>query len=300
MIIGIPFKSATIFQSEFSAERRTETVFRVTPSNQATVIGEASIISIYPPDAPELTLPVKKSLWSNGRGFSDYLNKITEIAQIEHEIVIATVEGHESRVNPGKWKLHIDMADMLVRKAEFLPDSDASSPLLIISNKGIMHIGSLALPEQVQWTLYVGNVECNSAIVPQSGKPEFDQSLFDTAFSMVSRPYPVNTTITDYRPEPPVTLQTGPKSPSADDFSSIVPFLLKNEKQISGSQPDSEVETEAPIAGTIVSPPPRTFNAWRGRSFQLLALLLFVAAIFVIIFSLKQSRFHKIKDKVES
>jgi len=191
------------FCPKFTSDVVTETLFRVSPANQAEVVRTSRTVNLYAPDAATLIVARDKALWTTGRGFSRYLRGIQSIEQRPDGLLgVKAVGFHGPEKTHGTWELVVDPnAAYLVREARYQHDQ-RDSPSHVIENTGLRWIGSCCLPERGSWTR--PHLKGNKNMVQcQSARLEEDRELLTQAEKLVQGPHPAGTTIIDYRMAPP-------------------------------------------------------------------------------------------------
>ena len=162
-------------------------------------------LDIDDPDAPSYIFPIKKALWSLGRGYSEHITQITNVTQRENGLLSVTAEGTDAANRPGaKWELLIDPdAAYMVREAKLYKVGE-NKPFVSVVNSGTKWVGSRCVPEQTQLkepfatraTEHLSETVSNST----------DEAFLRYVELAIRKPYLVHTDIVDHRMSPKLRL----------------------------------------------------------------------------------------------
>jgi len=201
-------KDATVFTAAYSASREEVFALAVSPTGHVTNHGTTPIIEFHPKNAPELTLPQKKALWSTGRGLSGYIDHIDGVQHLNNGLIQLKCAAYESPPLPGTWILSVDpTAAYLVREASFFRNATGrGTPLIAITNHGLKWYGNLALPESCEWVYSSPPINEKYELSDITADLKFDERLFESAQAEMLPPYPDDTMLIDARVSPEKTL----------------------------------------------------------------------------------------------
>ena len=242
MIVSVPARETIFSCSEYAGRRVTDTIYRVSPANAITQSGQGSHVSIYHPGA--LGRLVSRPVWSAGRGFADYLDKMTIVEETPDGMLEVTATGRLGMDTPGVWKLTIDpAADYIVRKATCTcPGSTSAMPECTISTSGAVWMGRYCLPEKGSG----GGREFTFVSVRQGA----DADLLAEALAAMKPPFAPGTDYFDERSDPPIAYATPDVRPSEESLRQVGEDVIK---EILTS--DSAVT--APVTDSITTITPR-------------------------------------------
>jgi hypothetical protein len=170
----------------------------------------AGCLDIVKPEAPTLKFPMKKALWSIGRGYAEHLAQITRVTPLDNGLLSVTAEGTDVSYRPGaRWELVIDPdAAYMVRDAK-LYRARESRPFLTVHNTGIKWQGSRCVPEQTRlYAPFSGTRTTNHLY--ETVSDHADQAFLDYAARIMQSPYPVHTDLHDRRMSPMLYLAYKP------------------------------------------------------------------------------------------
>jgi hypothetical protein len=186
---------------EFSSEVSTYTTVLVSPEGKTDILGKKRRVELYPPDSATPATAHNQVLWTIGRGFSRYIDRITSVTSQPDGLIRITAIGSMSPVNPGKWELAIKPdAAYLVSEASFMPQG-RTTPAVKLVNSGLKWVDSACFPDSGTYTFF----GLNQALSCDSVKLEANEKLLSTAEQLVRGPHPPNTDIVDNRTSPPLT-----------------------------------------------------------------------------------------------
>ena len=135
-------------------------------------------------------------LWSIGRYYSKYIDKIVEVSTDNNGILTVTAVGQGTSKIPGKWELKINPAAMyMVQEAKFTRfDSEgelSETPEIIINNSGVKWFDKLCIPQETSFTGLGNNV--NVPIIYEKISPKADLEFIKQANEFLDPPYKVQT-----------------------------------------------------------------------------------------------------------
>ena len=135
-------------------------------------------------------------LWSIGRYYSKYIDKIVEVSTDNNGILIVTAVGQGTSKIQGRWELQINSAAMyMVQEAKFTRfDSEgelSGTPEIIISNSGLKWSDGLCIPQEIYLT-GLGQTE-KVPISCKSISQKADVEFIKQANEYLDPPYKVQT-----------------------------------------------------------------------------------------------------------
>lgn len=234
---------------------------------------------------------IKEILWSVGRGFSQFIDEITEVEELADGKVRVVAEGRQSDVYPGRWELVIDTeAAWMVRHAKFYHETHPDKIDFESTNSGLTWNGPLAMPakaasnyggplNQKIETLKVAFVEISSKL---------DEKLLEQTSSSIRPPFVDKTTIMIDRPKDPIFLNTQDiKTTATKALSSLDTESVANAHPVASMDHEkNEPNSESMIyqKTTNKSEPPR--RPWyllpKGVAYVILASALAGVAVYVL------------------
>ncbi|MBN1975234.1 MAG: carboxypeptidase regulatory-like domain-containing protein, partial [Sedimentisphaerales bacterium] len=136
-------------------------------------------------------------LWSIGRYYSNYIDRIVEVSTGNNGIMTVTAAGQMTDKIQGQWELQINPAAMyMVQNAKFTRfDSEgqlSETPEIIINNSGVKWFENLCIPQETSFTGLGNNVNVpiNYELISQKADLEFIKQ----ANEFLDPPYNVQTT----------------------------------------------------------------------------------------------------------
>ena len=159
------------------------------------------------PEASTYLLPIKRILWSLGRGYAKYITNITRIDQVEDGLISLIAEGIDINHREGaKWELAIDPAAAFMVRSARMYINGRETPIISINNSGLKWFGSLCVPEETDWKDTFGRKSIK-ALLLEAASFEPDIGFIERAATTMRVPYPVHTDIVDKRARPTLLLQ---------------------------------------------------------------------------------------------
>ena len=169
-------------------------------------LATAGCLDIAVPEAPTYKLPIKKVLWSLGRGYSEHITAITNVKPRDDGLLLVTAEGTDVSNRPGaRWEMVIDpKAAYMVRQAELYRGAEQTAFLSIV-NSGTKWVGARCVPERTQLK---APFEGTRAFEHQheTASDRTDQEFLRHAELTMNRPYLVHTDVHDHRMSPELYL----------------------------------------------------------------------------------------------
>ncbi len=173
---------------------------------QPSELDEASMswmARFYPPDDPSLTFPLKRMVWSMGRGFSKYIDDLTEVKDEGDGRLLCRGVGRGLGSRPGRWELTIDVnAGYLVRSAKFFR-GDEQTALLEMHTSGTKTVRGLSIAESADWSDQFGSKGGKIPLAANQLSVEPDAGFINEVHSKLHGPYPGSGVLIDYRATPP-------------------------------------------------------------------------------------------------
>ena len=207
-------------------------------------------LDIADPDAPSYIFPIKKALWSLGRGYSEYITQITNVTQLENGLLSVTAEGTDVSNRPGaRWELLIDPdAAYMVREAKLYPAGD-NKLFVSVVNSGTKWVGSLCVPEQTQLKEPLVGTRATEHL-SKTVSNSTDEAFLEYVELALKRPYLVHTDIVDHRMSPELRLSynagslfpTGSKDQEQDILFDSLEQSRHNISQEQASESNKEQE----------------------------------------------------------
>ena len=161
----------------------------------------AGSLNVDDPDAPTYMLPIKRTLWCLGRGYSKYIIKIRNVSRQEDGRLKVAADGLNMSLRPGaKWELVIQPdAEYMVRSAKMDYRNRRSS----FTNSGLKRHGPHCVPEKG---------ECKGGFISasfefQSASFEADVEFLRRAKATMQPPYLIHTDVSDQRKTPELMIQ---------------------------------------------------------------------------------------------
>jgi hypothetical protein len=174
--------------------------------DQVKVSTELAVVSFYPPDYAAGNRPLKRFLWSTGRGFAKFVYELTSAVELEDGTIKCLGPGTDSGASQGRWELVVDpAAGYLVRSAKYYePDAlEADTPAFVITNSGTLSMNGCIVAESSMWL----ELEREPHPVPFGIKfvtREPDYELLKAVENGMFGPYEYSTSVVDARMEPPI------------------------------------------------------------------------------------------------
>lgn len=191
-------KRTVYCDSQRSGMYTENTCYVVSPDNVVQDEGVSRRVIMSGPGLTGAGRYVKEILWAVGRGFSQYLDEITEVKELPDGKLHLVAEGRQSDVYRGRWELVIDTETAwIVRHAKFFHEAYPDTIDFESANSGLTWNGSLAMPEQAAVN-YSGPVKQDSrtlkfAFTEISSGP--DEELLERARTRIQPPFNRDTTV---------------------------------------------------------------------------------------------------------
>ncbi len=142
---------------------------------------------------------VVELVWAIGRGFSPYIDKITETNELEDGMTHVVAIGHRSDKEKGRWELIIDSKNAwIIRSAKFFSDYQPQIIAAEIENSGIKWNGSLAMPinASLNFSGYLNSKGSDTSVITFTTITEgFDEVLLNKVKSSFRPPFKERTSI---------------------------------------------------------------------------------------------------------
>jgi hypothetical protein len=147
MHMGLVTGRAVYFGQRRSASVDITTTFVVSPSNKLLSNQRRKSIAYSPPESKQLIVPISTVLWTLGRGYTPYLDRVTEVKRgSDGLLAVAGLGSFDSRLS-GRWTLTVDpRSQYLVTSAQFFRSLDNSIPFVAVSNSAIKSKGGCMYP----------------------------------------------------------------------------------------------------------------------------------------------------------
>jgi hypothetical protein len=169
-------------------------------------------INLYPPNPLTLSAYLDLPLLLVGRGYAKHLESISSVEALADGRLSVKAEGKPFYTRATKWDLVIEpAAAYLVRSATYyVDDSDRTiaKPRYVITTSGVKWFGSLAAPERFeQRDPFLDKeqpyLESGTVI---SASLKGDEQFFKETVETLKGPFPISTSISDHRVDPPLHL----------------------------------------------------------------------------------------------
>lgn len=211
MEVSVREKVVTLFDENVSAQTITDTFYSVTPAHEVKQTFQSTILSRCAPEASTLVLPLRRTLWSLGRGYADFLEEVTAVEQLADGLVKISATGIFDRGDPGRWELEVDpKASYLVRRAFFYAPN-AKRPCVSMTNSDVRLNENCQYPGKATFVFNVAGLEQSHHFTFAEARLDARHAYFKMAKEMVDGPLPPNCIVNDYRTEPRTTLMTDDK-----------------------------------------------------------------------------------------
>lgn len=169
-------------------------------SSEGSVTHEeiCDVVAFFGPADDEPTLPIKRALWSMGRGFAPYLQDVVACSRREDGAWEIEARGFESPVSQGRWQLTIDPSrSFLVIAASYTRDG-REEPTITLGNLGNQGAGPCSVAENADWAVNLGYVserrhECSTAAF------RTDEELLEVGRKAKRGPFPASALALDKR-----------------------------------------------------------------------------------------------------
>jgi hypothetical protein len=206
--IAVRTKQWGYWGRDLSGNHYEDTVLAVTPAGKVTETGKMHNSSLFAPRDEGPGAPRRVILWSLGRFFSGYLDKVTQVEKSpDGRLVIVTAFGRKDEAQKGTWQLEIDpTAAWMVRKATFYWDRNPKQVNVGMKNDGTVWSGSYCIPKAAvcnHWGPIGENHPREERLTFEPVVEKFDQELYGDARQAVADNRTPTLTIHDYRVSPP-------------------------------------------------------------------------------------------------
>jgi hypothetical protein len=164
-------------------------------------------VLVHRAESQHFRITETRLLWSMGRGFSGYVERIENIERGQGGALNLTAAGHNYAGAPGVWQLTVEPdAAYLVTSASFIQTNPrtgerSAQAEISITTTGVKWLGSWAVPEGVQFSEMGGRMRYPVAVLSLEAKP--DRALLDQAKRRLGPPFDVPTTYRDLGVTPP-------------------------------------------------------------------------------------------------
>lgn len=200
---GVQTRVVTVFDLDLSAQLRSDVMFEKPPGGPPTRTKDSHSLMIFPPDRPDLLLPLVQTLWTAGRGFGEHLDEVDSYEERPNGLIQLRAQGHQGPYAKGTWELVVDpAASYLVRSGRFFYTGE-KEPTYSSENTGLKTAGTLAYPQNGTWTVtFRTGVHRVTEICFESAELTFDEALYKDARAVANQPYLPNTFVVDSRVNP--------------------------------------------------------------------------------------------------
>ncbi len=205
---GVVKTRITYFGSEYSSRTSLLDMYGLGPDGQPQKMDTEGpqIIVLYHSDDPALTLPYKQILWSLGRGYTKFINEVTELAMQEDGTTHFKANGTGLGASRnGRWEITVDpSAAYLVRSAKFFRRPDKPEPMVVITTSGTKWEDGRCIPETASWqdNYGPGFSKRSVAYTCEMIRSEPDYDLLEMAQKKLYGPYERYTDVIDNRMTP--------------------------------------------------------------------------------------------------
>ncbi len=205
---GVVKTRITYFGSEYSSRTSSIELYGLGPDGQPQKMDmeNPQKIVLYHPDDSALTLPYKQILWTLGRGYTKFINEVTELAMQEDGTIHfkANGTGLGASIN-GRWEITVDpSAAYMVRSAKFFRRPDKPEPMAVITTSGTKWENGRCIPETASWedNYGPGFSKRSVAYTCEMIRSEPDYDLLEMAQKKLYGPYERYTDVIDRRMTP--------------------------------------------------------------------------------------------------
>ena len=211
----------------------------------------AGSLDVVDPDAPTYMLPIRRTLWCLGRGYSRHVTRIRDVSRQEDGRLTVAADGLDMALRPGaKWELVIDPnAEYLVRSATLVDNRNRRSSF---TNSGLKRHGPHCVPEKG---------ECKGAFISTSfeflsASFEADVEFLRRAKATMQPPYLIHTDVHDQRrtPELYMPYDAGKMSPKGGRPDFDIDWEKEAVFDMKKIVPASEPKLRDVIRGTFTPP----------------------------------------------
>jgi len=210
----------------------TDTVIKSV--NEIPFNSTAGTLRIDTPQSTTFLSPMKTTVLSMGRGFSEYLSTIDSITTTSENLILIRASGtNTNKVSGYYWSIYLDPACAYMARKANMSKFGESAPEITMNNAGNIVCGSFCAPTNAEWRdLFGGGIRVYSySIKTLSSTP--DRILLDKSKRALSSPYPVHTDSYDYRTNPTSTAEFN----AGAIYSKVSQGELQSEKYIRNTTP---------------------------------------------------------------
>ncbi len=217
LIMSITTGRVVSFEPDRSGMLNINTVFVVTPNREVEYRPGSRSVVISNSDSGQVRTPINVVVWTIGRGYSDYIDEVTDVATREDGLLVVHGRGSFDHHVTGRWTLEINaQRQYLVRSANFVRDGD-DAPFVVMTNMGIS--------EDSSGTVFPNEGDCMIAGTPyhlQIARVSFqtNEATLAEARREIDDRSAGNTSVMDFTVSPP-------KSVFIDKSPSFVPPVLE-------------------------------------------------------------------------
>lgn len=200
---------------DLSGHYYEDTLFEVTPKDEATVRAKGLKVCVHGPRDIGPTPSKYGFLWAFGRTFSKQLDKVTRVEQSKDGLLVVSALGRGHGHTNGRWELDIDPdAAWMVRKARFYSNAQPERLVTEMTNSGTVWSGSYCIPKEAKINCFrpIGAVETKHLTFdPVVGS--FDERLYSTVQQAVVHNKEPRLEVHDYRVSPKTVTQPNRPKP---------------------------------------------------------------------------------------
>ena len=205
---------------DLSGNHYEDTILAIDPNDECKEQGKMHNSSLFGPRDIGPNAPKRAILWSQGRFFSRYLEKINTVGKSSSGLVVVSAKGHMGDGDSGRWELEIDpKAAWMVRRARFFSNLKPDIIGCEMRNSGTVWSGVYCIPEKAQFN-YWGPIEDGQSTVEElTFNPiveEFDEEMYADTERAVAKNKTPKLTIHDYRVSPPRVFQPNELHPTLE------------------------------------------------------------------------------------
>jgi hypothetical protein len=211
----IPLRRFYVFDNGKSSSY--ESVALEYEENGAPVVGgktRETVLLYNPDDDNDITPALHRLEWSLGRGFSEHIEQIDEVSELENGLLHVSGSGRWRPGEEGRWELQIDQqAGLLVRKAEFF-NQENDVRVFTVSTEGVFDVGDWIAARMGKFALRLTDArDSEYEFSHQVIRPEPDTEFFEATDVVFSQPLPHMSIVHDNRGEKEEITRVGGNKP---------------------------------------------------------------------------------------
>jgi len=198
-VVNFPRLRYSYYGPDLSAIYDGNTVSTVGPAGNIVREDTCDLALFFDPGSDVPTFARDYGLRSMGRGFSRFIERVTDVKELAGGKFDLCAEGRLNDSYPGRWELVIEPeAGWMVREARFL--NRHGRFVKEMTNEGLIRAGPLAIPKtsEMDWPTTI-SLDSKIGVNFETVRAGFDEELFQRAREAVVGPHPPGTMISDRR-----------------------------------------------------------------------------------------------------